>query len=450
MKILQTQDGAQSAARAHLPGREGHRGSLRGTGPHEGGAEDAGIHQAQPLPARARAGPRRRHGRSPRPWPSAAISRRRKPEPALFGKGARERAMVEMWNRRMELELLSCVAQAFRHLHPAMAQLEVPQVAAWGEANKPRALEMLQIHGRGAGQAAASSPATTIRSPTSRRWWRSTSCRVARIQRPAGTRRTSRAGTARCRPGRARRPESSGRAARGRGPHEADGGRLRRCVRLGRAAADLLPRRDGGNALSHRLRRHGADRAQPARHRSQLDPDHLHLPSARRPLRRPGVVADPRPACRQAHRAADGRRAPWASRRASRPRRRRCFPAPAACSAATTCSFLEYTREQPLDVGPVRVTPFEVKHPSGAPPYALRFEIDGKVLSFTGDTEWVESLVPAGQRRRPLHHGVLPVRGRAALPHELEDHRSASSTASAPSASCSRTWPRRCWPAAAR
>ena len=48
-------------------------------------------------------------------------------------------------------------------------------------------------------------------------------------------------------------------------------------------------------------------------------------------------------------------------------------------------------------MGPVRVTPFEVKHPSGAPPYALRFEADGKVLSFTGDTEWVESLVPAGQ-----------------------------------------------------
>src|SRR6185436_20549642 len=38
------------------------------------------------------------------------------------------------------------------------------------------------------------------------------------------------------------------------------------------------------------------------------------------------------------------------------------------------------------------VTPFEVKHPSGAPPYALRFEIEGKVLAFTGDTGWVEVL----------------------------------------------------------
>ena len=65
------------------------------------------------------------------------------PEPALFGKGALGRAAVEMWNRRMELGLLLSVAQAFRHLHPAMAHLEVPQVPAWGEANKPKALEIL-------------------------------------------------------------------------------------------------------------------------------------------------------------------------------------------------------------------------------------------------------------------------------------------------------------------
>ena len=66
-----------------------------------------------------------------------------KPEPALFGKGALGRAKVEMWNRRMELGLFLSVTQAFRHLHPAMAQLEVPQVAAWGEANKPRAMDII-------------------------------------------------------------------------------------------------------------------------------------------------------------------------------------------------------------------------------------------------------------------------------------------------------------------
>jgi len=68
-----------------------------------------------------------------------------KPDPSLFGKGAVGVAITEMWNRRMELNLLFSVAQAFRHLHPAMAELEVPQVGPWGEANKPRALEALAI-----------------------------------------------------------------------------------------------------------------------------------------------------------------------------------------------------------------------------------------------------------------------------------------------------------------
>ncbi|NGN39537.1 glutathione S-transferase [Mesorhizobium sp. CGMCC 1.15528] len=67
------------------------------------------------------------------------------PEPALFGRGALGRAKVEMWQRRMELNLLSCVAQAFRHIHPAMKEWEIPQVPEWGEANKPKALEFLNI-----------------------------------------------------------------------------------------------------------------------------------------------------------------------------------------------------------------------------------------------------------------------------------------------------------------
>ena len=65
------------------------------------------------------------------------------PAPPLFGEGAREAALVEMWQRRVEFHLLAVVSHAFRHLHPAMAALEVPQVAAWGEANKPRALDFL-------------------------------------------------------------------------------------------------------------------------------------------------------------------------------------------------------------------------------------------------------------------------------------------------------------------
>jgi glutathione S-transferase len=67
------------------------------------------------------------------------------PDPPLFGVGAVGKALVEMWQRRIEFGLLGAIAAAFRHLHPAMAQMEVPQVAAWGEANKPKAIEFLQV-----------------------------------------------------------------------------------------------------------------------------------------------------------------------------------------------------------------------------------------------------------------------------------------------------------------
>ena len=67
------------------------------------------------------------------------------PEPPLFGTGALGQATVEMWQRRMELNLLLPVAQAFRHIHPAMKEWEIPQVVEWGEANKPKALDFLEL-----------------------------------------------------------------------------------------------------------------------------------------------------------------------------------------------------------------------------------------------------------------------------------------------------------------
>ena len=70
------------------------------------------------------------------------------PEPALFGRGPLESARVEMWNRRLELNLLFAVAHVFRHTHPAMKAMEVPQVPAWAEANKPRILEFLAVVNR--------------------------------------------------------------------------------------------------------------------------------------------------------------------------------------------------------------------------------------------------------------------------------------------------------------
>src|SRR5215468_12393611 len=63
------------------------------------------------------------------------------PHPSLFGSGALEVARIEMWNRRVELHLLFPISHVFRNSHPAMKEMEVPQVPAWAEANKPRILE---------------------------------------------------------------------------------------------------------------------------------------------------------------------------------------------------------------------------------------------------------------------------------------------------------------------
>ncbi len=57
------------------------------------------------------------------------------PQPPLFGRDAREQALVEMWNRRVELGLFSSVAAVFRHGHPSMAELE-DQVPEWAQANR--------------------------------------------------------------------------------------------------------------------------------------------------------------------------------------------------------------------------------------------------------------------------------------------------------------------------
>ncbi len=67
------------------------------------------------------------------------------PEPALFGRGALDSALVEMWNRRAELHLLFPVASIFQHLHPAMKIMVDPQVPEWGEANKPRVTAFLEF-----------------------------------------------------------------------------------------------------------------------------------------------------------------------------------------------------------------------------------------------------------------------------------------------------------------
>lgn len=67
------------------------------------------------------------------------------PDPPLFGVDALSKAQVEMWQRRVEFGLLQTVAGVFRHTHPAMREMEVPQIPAWAEAQRPRALAFLAL-----------------------------------------------------------------------------------------------------------------------------------------------------------------------------------------------------------------------------------------------------------------------------------------------------------------
>jgi glutathione S-transferase len=66
------------------------------------------------------------------------------PDPPLFGVGPKDAAIVEMWNRRAEINFFANVAAVFRHTHPAMKELEVPQLPAWAEANRPRVTWFLE------------------------------------------------------------------------------------------------------------------------------------------------------------------------------------------------------------------------------------------------------------------------------------------------------------------
>lgn len=48
------------------------------------------------------------------------------PEPALLGTDARDKAVVDMWNRRVEQEGFQAVAEAFRNGHPAFQDRALP------------------------------------------------------------------------------------------------------------------------------------------------------------------------------------------------------------------------------------------------------------------------------------------------------------------------------------
>src|SRR5437879_12248931 len=73
------------------------------------------------------------------------------------------------------------------------------------------------------------------------------------------------------------------------------------------------------------------------------------------------------------------------------------FPGSTRVARRFETRFVELADRVTVEVGPVRVTGFAVIHASGAPPFALRVAGHGKVIAYSGGTEWTEGLVDAAR-----------------------------------------------------
>ncbi|WP_067970497.1 MBL fold metallo-hydrolase [Nocardiopsis trehalosi] len=72
------------------------------------------------------------------------------------------------------------------------------------------------------------------------------------------------------------------------------------------------------------------------------------------------------------------------------------FPGSAEVRRRFAVRVTEYTDRVPVDTGRLTATPFEVRHASGAPAYAVRVaDRDGATVAYSGDTEWTDALIDA-------------------------------------------------------
>jgi ribonuclease BN (tRNA processing enzyme) len=73
------------------------------------------------------------------------------------------------------------------------------------------------------------------------------------------------------------------------------------------------------------------------------------------------------------------------------------FPRSSQVARKFEVRHIEWQPGQRIPIGPAMATPFPVVHGSGAPPFALRVELGGRTMTYSGDTEWAPSLPDAAQ-----------------------------------------------------
>ena len=60
--------------------------------------------------------------------------------------------------------------------------------------------------------------------------------------------------------------------------------------------------------------------------------------------------------------------------------------------------LLELRERETVRIDGLAVTPYLVRHgPPGGPFFAYRIEVEGRIVAYTGDTEWTDALIEAGR-----------------------------------------------------
>ena len=73
------------------------------------------------------------------------------------------------------------------------------------------------------------------------------------------------------------------------------------------------------------------------------------------------------------------------------------FPGATRVPRRFVTTFVEWREREAADVAGVRVIPYPVVHPSGAPPFALRLQAGERTLVYSGDSEWTDVLAEAAR-----------------------------------------------------
>jgi ribonuclease BN (tRNA processing enzyme) len=71
------------------------------------------------------------------------------------------------------------------------------------------------------------------------------------------------------------------------------------------------------------------------------------------------------------------------------------FPGSASARRRFAVDVSEHTDGHATRLGDLTITPYEVRHASGAPAYAVRVDGPDASLAYSGDTEWTDALVDA-------------------------------------------------------